>query len=95
MKKLMLIAFASILFFANANANNGNEISPVVTQTFYNQFNQAADVLWSQFDGYVKASFKYNGENIDAYYNYDGSTVGASKKINLEKIARSSFKKLY
>lgn len=98
MKKLILMAFASIIFFANANANNGNEISPVVTQAFESEFCSVNEVRWSQFDGYIKASFKHNGENIDAYYNYDGSNVGYSKKINLEKLpeaALRSFTKKY
>ncbi len=98
MKKILLIAIATVAVFANANATDGNEVSSVISQSFYKEYAEAENVQWSLNDDFVKASFVLNGESVDAYYDYNGAIVGSSKKIALDKLpskALRSFTKKY
>ncbi|MBX2931706.1 MAG: hypothetical protein KF781_07170 [Chitinophagaceae bacterium] len=92
MKNVVLVALATVALFSNAHASHGNEVSLVVSQAFHTEFADAQNVHWDSNDDFAKASFTLNGENVYAYYNYDGSIVGSSKKIALNKLPEAALR---
>ncbi|MCZ2223927.1 MAG: hypothetical protein LC122_09885 [Chitinophagales bacterium] len=98
MKKMILIAFIIAIFSVNANATNGTEVSNIISQSFNNDFSNAKNVQWNLNEDFAKASFTLNGENVEAFYDYNGEMVGSSKNISIDKLpakALRSFTKKY
>jgi len=77
MKKLFTAAVLSSVLLVNAAFANKNENVNVQVETAFKQeFTQAKEVSWQKTEAYYKATFKLNGETVNAYYNTDGSMLG-------------------
>src|SRR4051812_30824906 len=77
MKKLFTAAvLCSVLFVNAAFANKNENVNTDVESAFRKEFTQAKEVSWQKTDAYYKATFKLNGETVNAYYSTDGSMLG-------------------
>ena len=77
MKKLFTAAvLCSVLLVNTAFANKNENVNTDVESAFKKEFTQAKEVSWQKTDAYYKATFKLNGETVNAYYNTDGSMLG-------------------
>jgi hypothetical protein len=98
MKKLILSAFLAITVTTGAFATGENKISYFVLSSFKHDFKDVTNVTWSSKTGLAKASFTYNNQRMDAFYNPDGKLFATSKSINLDDLpvsAKRSFAKKY
>jgi len=77
MKKLFTAAvLCSVLLVNTAFANKNENVNTDVESAFKKEFTQAKEVSWQKTEAYYKATFKLNGETVNAYYNTDGSMLG-------------------
>lgn len=79
-----MLVFTAFAF--KSNAKEINSISLLATKNFYNTFCNAENVKWQTNDEIVKANFELEGENCTAYYLYDGSYMGYSTSVALDKL---------
>jgi hypothetical protein len=82
MKKLLTAAVLSSVLLVNAAFANKNENVNIQVETAFKQeFVQAKDVSWQKTNAYYKATFKLNGETVNAYYTEAGEMLGIIHNI--------------
>jgi predicted DNA-binding protein len=98
MKKLLMAALLTVSVAASAFAKDVNKVSALAQGNFRSEFKKASDVSWSAAENYVKASFIYNNERMEAYYNTNGDKIGTVKAITIDELplnAKRTFAKKY
>jgi hypothetical protein len=84
MKKIFLslaaVALMGISAFANGNGNDEN-VSQKTLAAFKSDFTNATHTTWEQKDGFIKATFSFNGQVLCAYYNNDGELKAVVRNI--------------
>ena len=94
MKNLLLTALLSVGIFASAFAIDESKISLTVRESFKEDFKGTENVTWSIKSNFVKASFTYNGEATDAFYDFNGKKLGTAHQVNLNSFPLSAKKKI-
>ncbi|WP_147203536.1 hypothetical protein [Segetibacter aerophilus] len=97
MKNLILSALLAVTV-STAFATGETKISYFVLNSFKHDFKDVTNVTWTSKTGLAKASFIYNNQKMDAFYNPNGSLFATSKNINLDELpvgAKRSFAKRY
>jgi len=79
-KKIGTLLVAGILAMTSLFAN-GNEISKNAQATFATDFAKATEVKWDKEDDYYKASFKLNGQSLNALLSEEGNLIAVSRNI--------------
>ena len=80
MKKIIItlaIAISSIAAFATEEP-----VSSAVLNAFNKEFAGVKDVQWTNTDKYVKASFIFNGQNVNAFYDEDAQLIALARNIS-------------
>lgn len=94
MKNLLLTALLSVSIFASAFAIDESKISVTVRESFKGEFKETENVEWSIKPNFVKASFTYKGEAMDAFYDFSGKKIGTSHHVTMNEVPLSSRKRL-
>lgn len=94
MKKIFLSTVILCSIITSSFANEKNEVSFRILNSFKNTFSDVQDLNWKITNNYVKASFVVDNKKTDAYYSYDGNLMGTSKQIAFDKLPKSAIKKI-
>lgn len=89
MKKLLIPVLAAITIATSSFASTASENSGV-NEHFTTSFSKAKNVSWKSTESYDKASFQLGSENVDAFYNADGSLIGTSKTMAFDKLPKAA-----
>lgn len=82
MKKIMFVlGFMMSIAVTSAFASEV-KVSSKVLEAFKKEFSTAQEVNWAAGDNYYRAAFKYNEQNIFAYYNTDGELKAVTRYIS-------------
>jgi hypothetical protein len=82
MKKIFLSLAAVALMGISAFANGNDEIvSQKTLAAFKSDFTSATHTTWEQKDGFIKATFSFNGQVLCAYYDNDGQLKAVIRNI--------------
>lgn len=82
MKKIMLVLGFMLSVAVTSTFASEVKISTKVLEAFKKEFSTAQEVQWIEGDNYYRASFKYNDQNISAYYNIDGELKAVTRYIS-------------
>jgi hypothetical protein len=80
MKKIIItlaIAISSLAAFATEEP-----VSSAVLNAFNKEFAGVKGVQWTNTDKYVKASFIFNGQNVNAFYDGDAQLIALTRNIS-------------
>ncbi|MEP6845987.1 MAG: hypothetical protein ABI861_08280 [Panacibacter sp.] len=80
-RKILAVAFAATIFTTSAFAS-GEEDKAKAINNLKKEFSSAKDIQWKLTDNYIKASFTWNGQQLEAFYNYDGEMIAKSRHID-------------
>ena len=80
-KKLFILAVASTLITASAFAG-GEEENMKAASSLKKEFTNAQNINWKVTPNYIKASFTWNGQQLEVFYNANGETIAQSRMIN-------------
>jgi opacity protein-like surface antigen len=94
MKKLIAAVLIAVFFAGSAFATDANKINVRIRTNFDADFNKASEVTWTVRKDFVKASFTSEGENMQAFYNYEGSLIGTSRDLTVEALPKKAKKLL-
>lgn len=94
MKNLLLAAALTVCLFTSAFAIDESKISVTVRESFKEDFKGIDKVNWSIKPNFVKASFTYNGNTMDAFYDFSGKKIGTSQHVSLSDLPLSARKKI-
>ena len=87
MKKIFLSLAAVALMGISAFANGNDEIvSQKTLAAFKSDFSNATHTTWEQKDGFIKATFSFNGQVLFAYYDNDGQLKAVVRNIVSDKL---------
>jgi hypothetical protein len=92
MKKLFIAAIIAVSFSTTAFAIDVNKVSGLVLNAFTTNYAEATNVKWTLGSTFVKASFVIDDQALEAFYTYDGSEIGTSKTIALNKIPTNALR---
>ena len=84
MKKLITLILILTVAFTGTKATEVNPVSEHIKRSFSKEFTSANDVSWSfvaDRDVY-KASFLFDGKELNAYFTKEGEFVGTSRYIS-------------
>ena len=96
-KKILAAAFAVTFITATAFAS-GEENKEKAIKNLKKEFATAKDVEWKLTDNYLKASFTWNNQQLEVFYNFEGDVIAKSKHIqssNLPVDAQQTIEKKY
>jgi len=80
-KILGLVVLALSITASSFAANDNDNISQSVLNTFQQNFKQAQNISWSKTDKYFTASFKLNDQFLFAFYSETGEYIGVGRNI--------------
>ncbi len=84
MKKLLvamcMVATISTAAFADV------KVSSKALQHFKANFKDAASIQWKASGEYTKASFTWNSQRMEAFYDISGELIGTSRAITLNAL---------
>jgi len=98
MKKLLIAVLIVTTLATSAFAKAPTTVNYVAVKNFNIEFRHASDVKWSSTENYIKASFVYGNERMEAFYTLDGEKIGTTTGISLEQLpvkAKRAFAKNY
>jgi len=89
MKKNSLFAvLIAVVFTGTAFANTGNTVSKAVKESFQKEFAGAQSVSWETLveKDIYHASFIYNNERLNAYFDGNGSLLATGRYLKAENL---------
>ena len=98
MKKLLMAALLVATLATSAFAKATTTVNYAALKNFNIEFRHASDVSWSSTENYIKASFVYDNEKIEAFYTLDGDKIGTTKGISVDQLpvkAKRAFAKSF
>lgn len=85
MKKLLIIFLVLMNSMGFAKSVKTLQIPSEVLQAFNKTNPKATHVLWDREDSYYEASYKLNGRNMLAVYNYKGEVLEVDTEMRWEE----------
>jgi hypothetical protein len=89
MKKNFLIALlVAVVFSGSAFANTGKSVNALVKQSFQKEFAGAQSVSWEVISDkdIFHASFIYNNERLNAYFDAEGTLLATGRYVKQENL---------
>jgi len=84
-KKIIVAVFAATLITATAFAR-GEEYKVKALNSLKKEFSTAQNVQWKVTTNYIKASFTWNNQQLEVFYDYNGETIAKSRHINVNSL---------
>ena len=98
MRKIFLVAMLATSIAAKAFSPNETTVNSSTQRSFRNEFSEAKDVQWSKAGSFAKASFIFNKQSTEAFFNDEGDLIGTSHAISLDELptaAKRTFAEKY
>ena len=88
MKKLITLVLILTVALVNVQAKEIFPVSESIKRSFLKEFTTANDVAWSFVnDGDLyKATFLFDGKELNAYFSKEGHFVGTSRYISRQQV---------
>lgn len=80
-KKILAAALAVTVITSTAFAS-GEEDKDKALKNLKKEFASAKDIQWKLTDNYLKASFTWNSQQLEVFYNLEGEMIAQSKHID-------------
>src|SRR3954462_2825832 len=98
MKKLLMATLIVAALAASAFAKEPSAKSYKAEKSFIAEFTEASDVSWTTAGAFLKASFVYDKQRMEAFYTEEGEKIGTSRGIPLDLLpvkAKRAFAKKF
>jgi hypothetical protein len=98
MKKLLIAALLVATFATSAFAKAPTNVNYAALKNFNVEFKHASDVSWTSSADYVKATFVYDEQRMEAYYTLAGEKIGIAKGVTVDELpikAKRAFAKKF
>lgn len=79
-RKIIAVAFAATILTTSAFAS-GEENKDKAIKNLKKEFSTAKDIQWKLTDNFIKASFNWNDQQLEVFYNYDGEMIAKSRHV--------------
>jgi hypothetical protein len=88
MKKILSLVVLLAVMTATAFASEEVKINPIVEETFSKTFSGAQHVSWKVMteERIHRATFLYNNERLNAFFDIDGNLIGTGRFIQTSNL---------
>jgi hypothetical protein len=93
MKKLLMSALLLIGLATSSFAEGTGSVSSLILRNFTFDFKDATALQWTAGEDYVKASFTYNNERMEAFYDVNGDVFATAKGLSLDQLPTQAKRK--
>lgn len=94
MKKILLAAMFFVAAGSSAFAMDASKVNFRVKSNFESLFADAKNVKWDAKENYVKATFQYDDETLEAFFGADGELIGQSRKVEMKELPKNAQQKI-
>ncbi len=84
-KKLFIAGIAVTSITSSAFAG-GEEANAKAVSNLKSEYKNAQNVEWKVTPEYTKATFTWNGQHCEVFYNNDGETIAETRFINMNNL---------
>jgi len=88
-KKMMIAAVAATFITATAFAG-GEETKARATKSLKAEFATAENIQWKVTENFIKATFTWNGQKLEMFYNNNGEVIAKSRIIEATSLPLSA-----
>lgn len=85
-KKIILLSTALFLTVSAMFAQEVKTIPAFIVKALHKEFTNPGNVQWKTLDQLYKASFTVDGEQLDAFFSFDGTITAISRKLSIEQL---------
>ncbi len=89
MKKIFLAALLAVSIGTSAFSASAKNVNDPIRDQFAAAFDNAQNVTWINENDFVVATFTIDGNQMKAFYNYDGDFIGTSKVFAFDKLPKN------
>lgn len=97
MKKLFLSALLAVSIFSSAFATDENtkaaegtekeqQVNVRTLHNFITEFGNLSNVQWTSRADFARATFVYNNESMEAFFDIHGEMIGTSKAVTIDQM---------
>ncbi len=72
----------------------GNDVSSMAKENFMGNFGEISDVKWKRDGTFDEATFKKDGKEMKAFYDFDSELVGTTRDVTFADIPESAQKEI-
>ena len=94
MKKLFIAAMLVAGVGLSAFAFDGSKVNYKVKSSFEKEFFASKNVSWTVGADFTKASFFIEDEKIEAFYSFDGESIGYTRQIDFKQLPVNAIQKI-
>ena len=80
------VACIAVTFITLSAFANGEEANTRAISNLKKEYQNAKNIEWKVAPQYTKATFTWNGQYLEVFYNNDGETIAESKYINTNEL---------
>jgi hypothetical protein len=84
-KKLFIAAIALVCLTTSAFAP-GDEASERAAKRLKSEYKNAQDIQWKVTNDFIKASFYWNEQYVEVFYDKDGETIAEGRLIRVKNL---------
>ena len=84
--KRMFAAICAAIFLTSSAFAIGEETNAKAAKSLKKEFANAENIQWKVTPNYIKATFKWNDQTLEVFYNEDGETIAESRVIKAENL---------
>jgi hypothetical protein len=84
-QKILILCIVVMSITVSAFAN-GEETNAKAMSNLKKEYQNAKNIEWKVTSQYTKATFTWNGQYLEVFYNNDGETIAQSKFINTNEL---------
>jgi hypothetical protein len=93
MKKFLMSTVLVVALATSSFAEGTGKVNSTILRNFTTEFKNASDVQWKDCADFVKASFVFENERMEAFYDTNGEVFATAKALNLEKLPTQAKRK--
>ena len=93
-KKFLVLTTALMMAFSATFAHDTKLVPNAIVNELHQQFDNADNVQWQTTANFYEASFKLNGQQLKAFYAFDGKMIGVSREINITQLPMALLKEV-
>jgi hypothetical protein len=97
MKKIFITALVIVTIAASAFAKP-TKVNYLALKSFGAEFKNASEISWTSNPNFIKATFVYEEQRMEAFYTPAGEKIGVSRGISVDELpvkAKRAFAKQY
>src|SRR6476620_10371381 len=84
--KKILVAVCASAFIVSSAFATGEENNAKALSALKKEFANAQNIQWKVTPNYIKATFNWNDQKLEVFYNQQGETIAESRAIKVENL---------